>query len=776
MRIFKQKTPASPAQKKIYKVRVGCPAHNCGGRCLLIAHVQGGRITRLESDDRPDDLASPQLRACVRGRAYLRRQYHPDRLLHPLKRKGPRGEGEFVEIGWDEAFDTVASQMLRIRQKYGDSALFVPYGTGSYNQLNGSQVARRLMNLSGGCLGIYNSYSWAAINAATPTVFGTLTTGNQRQDWLNSKYIIMWGWNPAEMRDGTNSDYFIKLARQNGARVVCIDPRHSLSAATLADEWIPIRPGTDAAMMSAMAYVMLTENLYDSEFVRTHCIGFDRSQMPFGSEELESYSDYLLGRLDGQAKTPAWAETITTIPAATISRIAHEYASIKPGVLYQGYGMQRRAYGEQVVRAGCVLAAMTGNIGISGGWASGLGLPVPFGGSRWNIFPTGENPVKASIPVFLWSEAVIRGTTMTAADGLVGVDKLDSNIKLIYSVASNILINQHADTNHNARILMDESKVEFIAVQDNFLTPTGKFADIILPACTQFETWGVEDGWKFSDEIILQPKLVEPPGVCLSDYRICAGIAERLGIGDLFTRKLDERGWVDWCLNEYRNNGFPGLPSFKEFLKSNVGVFSNPVTQPSVALQDFRRDPLNHPLNTPSGLIEIFSNELNELNNPSEIPPIPKYIEEWVSPFQQAQDSEVQEFPLQAIGHHSLNRVHSTHGNNDWLIEAFPQRVFINPVDAFNRGIQDGERVLIYNRRGTISIPCRVTPRILPGVVDIPEGAWWAPDKDGIDQGGNVNVLTSQRWTPFAFGSTQHTIMVQVSKLKNSRNHTRQDQ
>ncbi|HEX9090622.1 MAG TPA: molybdopterin-dependent oxidoreductase, partial [Anaerolineales bacterium] len=231
----------------VSRVRVGCPAHNCGGRCLLIAHIENGRIIRLDTDDRPDSLSSPQLRACARGRAYLRRQYHPDRLLYPLKRIGQRGEGKFVRIPWEEALDLVASQMQRVRQQYGNGALFVPYGTGSYNQLNGSHTARRLMNLFGGCLGIYNSYSWGAINIATPTVYGTLVTGNQRQDWLNSRFIIMWGWNPAEMRDGTNSDYFIKLARENGARVVCIDPRHSLSAAALADEWIPIRPGTDAA-------------------------------------------------------------------------------------------------------------------------------------------------------------------------------------------------------------------------------------------------------------------------------------------------------------------------------------------------------------------------------------------------------------------------------------------------------------------------------------------------------------------------------------------------
>src|SRR5512136_1712805 len=548
---------------EVSKIRVGCPAHNCGGRCLLIAHVQNGRITRLDTDDRPDSTAAPQLRACVRGRAYLRRQYHPDRLQYPLKRTGKRGEGKFERISWEQALDTVAAQMQHIKQTYGNSALFVPYGTGSYNQINGSQTARRLMNLFGGCLGIYNSYSWAAINAATPTIYGTLQTGSQRQDWLNARYILMWGWNPAEMRDGTNSDYFVKLARENGARVVCIDPRHSLSAAALADEWVPIRPGTDAAMMRAMAYVMITAHLYDADFVRTHCVGFDATQMPI--EGAESYRDYILGTRDGTPKTPEWAEAITTVPAETIARIAREYATLKPSVLYQGYGMQRRAYGEQVVRAGCVLAAITGNVGISGGWASGLGLQAGDGGPHWTVFPLGENPVRASIPVFLWTEACLRSQALTSAEGVLGVPRLQNNIKLIYAVATNCLINQHADVNRSAEILQDESKVEFIAVQDNFLTPTARFADIILPACTQFETWGVEDGWKYGDEVILQPKLVDPPGECKSDYRICAELAERLGIGETFTEGRDEKGWVRWCLDEFRRSRFPELPSFDDF-------------------------------------------------------------------------------------------------------------------------------------------------------------------------------------------------------------------
>jgi len=760
---FRKKQTQQRARSPERLVRVGCPAHNCGGRCLLIAHVRDGVITRLDADDRPDTVAAPQLRACVRGRAYLRRQYHPDRLQYPMKRVGQRGEGKFIRISWDEAFDTVAAQIRRVKETYGNSALFVPYGTGSHSQLNGSHTARRLMNLYGGCLGFYNSYSSAAVTSATPYVYGTLITGNQRQDWLNSKYILMWGWNPAEMRDGTNSDYFIKLARHasRGARVVCIDPRHSLSAASLADEWIPIRPGTDAAMMSAMAYVMLTEKLYDADFVRAHCVGFDSTQMPPGAQDAESYSDYILGTRDAVSKTPEWAERITAVPRQTIARIAREYATTKPGVLYEGLGIQRRAYGETAVIAGCVLAAITGNVGLPGGWASGRGLQAPDGGPLWTVFPVGENPVQATIPVFLWTEAVLRGQEMTSkTDGLIGADRLDNNIKLIYAVATNVLINQHGNINRTAQILRDESLVEFIVAQDNFLTPSARFADLLLPACTQFETWGVEDGWTYGDEVILMPKLVEPLGESKSDYRICAEIADRLGIGEAYTEGRDERAWVEWCLERFREKRFPGLPTLDEFLESNIGVYANPVTQPAVAFADFRADPEAHPLDTPSGKIELFSKRLYDMHNP-DIPPVPKYIQEWESPF----GPEASQYPLQAIGHHTLHRVHSTHDNNDWLEEAFPQRVFINPLDAQARGIQDGERVKVYNERGAMVLPCRVTNRILPGVVDIPQGAWWTPDEKGVDRRGSVNVLTSERWTPLAFGTAQHTTMVQVKKV-----------
>ena len=311
-------------------------------------------------------------------------------------------------------------------------------------------------------------------------------------------------------------------------------------------------------------------------------------------------------------------------------------------------------------------------------------------------------------------------------------------------------------------IIKDTSKVEFFVVQDNFLTPTARFADLVLPACTQFETWGMEDGWKYGEELIFQPKIFDPPWETRSDYAICAAVAEKLGIGDEFTGGRNEKQWIGALIDDYRERRFPDLPGLEEFEEKNLGVYSRPVETPRVAFQAFRENPVENPLPTPSGKIEIFSAEMFGRNLPDEVPAIPKYIQEWESPF----GPESETYPLQVIGTHFMPRVHSTFANCDWNNEAFPQRVFINPLDAQERGLRDGQKVRVFNDRGTIILPCRISRRILPGVINIPQGAWWQPDADGNDIGGSVNTLTSERWSPFAFGNTQHTIMAQVGPLE----------
>jgi anaerobic dimethyl sulfoxide reductase subunit A len=354
----------------------------------------------------------------------------------------------------------------------------------------------------------------------------------------------------------------------------------------------------------------------------------------------------------------------------------------------------------------------------------------------------------------------VRGTQLGPEHGVRGTDRLDSNIRLIYAVASNVLINQHANINRTAKILQNETLVECIVVQDNFLTPTARFADVVLPACTQFETWGAEDGWKYGDEVFLMPRIVEPPGEARSDYRICADIAARLGIGQAYTEGRDERAWVEWSLTQLRDARYPALPRLDEFERGNTGVYAMPIGTPAVAFSAFRADSAKNPLPTPSGRIEIFSATLHAMGKPAEIPAIPKYIQEWESPF----GPEARDYPLQAVGHHSLARVHSTMEGVDWLEEAFPQRVFISHVDAAARGIANGDDVRVFNGRGEVNMRCRVTRRIMPGVIAIPQGAWWTPDAQGVDRRGSINVLTSERWTPLAFGNAQHTTMVEVKK------------
>jgi anaerobic dimethyl sulfoxide reductase subunit A len=739
--------------------RCACPAHNCGGRCPLLVHVRDGVITRISSDDSDyDEIDKPRVLACTRGRSYRRRQYHPDRLKYPMKRVGPRGSGEFEQISWDEALDTIASEMQRIKDAHGNQAFFVPYGTGGSGGFNGRGTAMRLMNLFGGSLNFYNNYSWAATQVATPIVYGTQSTGGQRQDWVNTRYIIMWGWNPSEMIDGTNTAWFVKKARENGAKVISIDPRQSLSTVALADEWIPIRPGTDAAMLTAMAYVIVTEDLHDKDFVERCCVGFDSSQMPEGYEDEESYVDYLMGTVDGVPKTPEWAEAITAVPAAKIAQIAREYATVKPAMMYQGYGMQRREWGEEAVRAGCVLPAITGNVGISGGWAGGIAFQVG-GGAGGAGFPSGSNPISASIPSVEWHEAVLRGTEMGPEDGLRGVDQLDTNIKMIYAVASNCLINQHPNINRTAEILADESLCEFVLVNEHFMTSTAKFADILLPAAMPFEFYGITGSWKYGEEAMFQRKLLDPPFETMSDFDICAAIADRLGLGEEYTEGLSNEEWMQRIVG-LRHEANPDFPTWEQLMDENAGFYQRRVEEASFAFKDFREDPEENPLDTPSGKIEIFSAAMFDREDPERIPAVPKYIPEVEGPFGPTADR----FPLQLMGHHYMPRVHSTHDENPWVMEAFPQRLFINPIDARERNIKDGDMVKVWNDYGTVMIPVRVTNKIMPGVVDLPQGAWYDPDENGVDRGGCVNTLTSYRMTPIAFGNTQHSIVVQVEK------------
>ena len=739
------------------KIVPTCGCNNCGGRCIIKAHVKNGEIVRITSDTE-ENPEFPDIRACVRGRAYRKSFLHPERLKYPMKRVGERGEGKFERISWDEALDIVARETRRIKESYGPEARYISLGSGHAGAVSGIKAMKRLLALDGGYLNNYGDYSNFCTEYVTPYIYGDDLTGNSYECFQDSKLIILWSFNPAESMHGSLTAYYLKLAKEKGAKIIVVDPRYSDTASIFADKWIPIKPSTDGAMLTAMAYVILTEGLLDKKFLDKFCIGFDKKHMPKGYENEESVEDYLLGNRDGIAKTPKWASAICGVDENTIHDLAVEYATSKPSAMVQGYGVQRHANGETAVMLGALLPCMTGNIGVSGGWAGGIGHWSRHSKAK---FPVTKNPVPDTISAFLWTDAVVRGTQMTPErDNLLGTKKLKTNIKAIYNICSNMLINQHSDCNRSAEILRDTSKVEFILVADLFMTSSAKFADILLPVTSPFEMEDLVFPWSWGDYVLYENKVIEPIYECRPDYEWILDLACRMGLREEFS--LGHNTMVEWCRDIYSElrKLEPELPSFEEFKKKGYHKYTS--NKKYIAYEKQISDFENNPFKTPSGKIELFSERLFLLNNPVEIPAIPKYVPAFEGP----QDKNIEKYPLQCIGWHYRHRCHSMYDNNEWLEEVAPHVMWINSVDAEKRNISDGSLCSVYNNRGKIEIKAKVTERIMPGVVAIPQGAWYITDDKGVDVRGNINTLTTLRPTPLAKGNPQHSNLVEVEAVK----------
>ena len=475
---------SSPDSDEVRIVRA-TSTFDCGGRCPLRLHVKGNRIIRVEGDEGPEP---EQLRTCLRCRAYRQMVHHPERLMFPQKRVGAKGEGKFKRISWDEALDLLAGELIRVKEQYGNQGLFLATGGGYLASLhNGGLAASRLLNQFGGYVTHYGNISSEGAVWASLTQYGSVMVGHSREDMLNSRMIILWGWDPARMISGTNTMYHLIKAKENGARIIAVDPRYHDTAATVAQEWIPIRPGTDTAMMIAMANVMIKEGLQDQAFLDKYTVGFDR------------FKDYVLGKEDGQDKTPAWAAEISGVPAATIERLAREYAATKPAALMDCQGPARSAMGEQYNRCAATLCALTGNVGRPGGSAGGglMGLPVAHM-FRMPAIPPGKNPfeqdgpnVKGTLDIGLRVvkrvhinkifDAILRGR----AGGY------PADIKLMWSMCNNYL-NQTGNSNQAARAL---KTLEFLAVNELFLTPQARYADLVLPVTSTAERSDLTRPW-----------------------------------------------------------------------------------------------------------------------------------------------------------------------------------------------------------------------------------------------------------------------------------------
>ncbi|ELM7721821.1 molybdopterin-dependent oxidoreductase [Escherichia coli] len=646
---------------------------NCGSRCPLRMHVVDGEIKYVETDNTGDDNYDGlhQVRACLRGRSMRRRVYNPDRLKYPMKRVGARGEGKFERISWEEAYGIIATNMQRLIKEYGNESIYLNYGTGTLGGTMtrswppGNTLVARLMNCCGGYLNHYGDYSSAQIAEGLNYTYGGWADGNSPSDIENSKLVVLFGNNPGETRmSGGGVTYYLEQARQkSNARMIIIDPRYTDTGAGREDEWIPIRPGTDAALVNGLAYVMITENLVDQAFLDKYCVGYDEKTLPASAPKNGHYKAYILGEgPDGVAKTPEWASQITGVPADKIIKLAREIGSTKPAFISQGWGPQRHANGE---------------------------------------------------------------------------------------------------------ILQDDKKCELIVVIDCHMTSSAKYADILLPDCTASEQmdFALDASCGNMSYVIFNDQVIKPRFECKTIYEMTSELAKRLGVEQQFTEGRTQEEWMRHLYAQSRE-AIPELPTFEEFRKQGIFKKRDPQGH-HVAYKAFREDPQANPLTTPSGKIEIYSQALADIAATWELPegdvidPLPIYT----PGFESYQDPLNKQYPLQLTGFHYKSRVHSTYGNVDVLKAACRQEMWINPLDAQKRGIHNGDKVRIFNDRGEVHIEAKVTPRMMPGVVALGEGAWYDPDAKRVDKGGCINVLTTQRPSPLAKGNPSHTNLVQVEKV-----------
>ncbi|QYN43070.1 DMSO/selenate family reductase complex A subunit [Gilliamella sp. ESL0443] len=745
---------------------------NCGSRCPLKVHVKNDIITKISSEDGINDpiFGQHQIRPCLRGRAVRWRTYDPERLKYPMVRIGKRGEGKFKRISWDEAINLLADKLKYTINRYGNEAIYCQYGTGTTGaNIAGRSACRRFLSTIGGYLNYHGDYSSGQITAIKPYIYG-----NAKESLIDqikhSDLVVMFGHNVAETRmsgGGQVTELFHALA-QSKARVIIIDPRRSESVVGYNAEWIPIIPGTDAALVAAIGYALLEEDKIDEAMLNQYCVGWNADSLPDSAPPFSDYKSYILGLGDDRTpKTPEWAAKKTGIPAKQIRKLALDIVNAKAAWISQGWGAQRWQNGEHTTRAIMILPIITGQFGKPGTnigtWGGSVTYPVP----GLNLL----NPIKTSIPFFLWTKAIESPQSMTAKNAyILGKDKLDVGIKFIWSYASNVIGNQHADLNRTHQILQNESQCEFILVWDTHMTASARYADLLLPDVSSVESNDLINNSYASGAyhyVIRMQRAIKPLWENRSSYDVLTELSEKMGVKDKFTEGRTQDEWIAYSYERMRKQN-PDLPPFVD--TDGKGIVDRKLadSDAQIALKAFRDDPINQPLNTPSGKIEIYSEALAKIAGEWEIEPDDKLypIPAYLPAIEGSEDQQKRDkYPLQMIGFHIKGHCHSSYSNLPQLREAVASSVWINPIDAEQRQIKHGQLVEVFNDRGRLYIPAKVTPRILPGVIAIPQGLWAKTNAAGVDIGGCINRLTSLRPSVLAKSNSQHTNLVEIKPL-----------
>jgi biotin/methionine sulfoxide reductase len=717
----------------------------------------------LQHDPHPSEIglhmASKDLRSVRIERPAVRRSW----LEHgPGASPHLRGQEPFVETEWDTVLDLVAAELSRVREQYGNEAIFGgSYGWASAGRFHHAQSqVHRFLNMTGGYVSHVDNYSLGAGRVILPHVIAsTEILLDQHTSWgvleKHTTLFVTFGGVPlknAQMSAGGAGRHRVMSGMQRmakkGVRFVNISPVSDNMPVDA--EWIPIRPNTDTALMLGVAFTMHQEGLADCTFLKSHCVGY---------KELVRYLD---GSKDGQAKTPAWASAITGVAAERIERLAREMAASRT-MLNIAWALQRAVHGEQPFWMLVTLAAILGQIGLpGGGFGVGYGAlnSVGHNNVRFKIgaFPQGRNPVETFIPVARIADMLLRpGDSFTYN----GKTYSYPDIRLIYWAGGNPF-HHHQDLN---RLLTAWKKPETIIVNEPYWTPTAKLADIVLPVTTPLERNDIA-GSGGEDLIVAMKKVAEPVGQARDDFAVFCELGRRLGIN--YSEDLDEAGWLQRIYEVTRLNALEKgirMPDFPDFWQS--GLFDlSPMARSVTMLEEFRQDPDAHPVPTPSGKIEIFSETLAgfALEDCQGHPT-------WFEPPEWLGASNVRAESLHLISDQPVRRLHSQ-------LDASPhskagkikgrEPIDINPLDAAHHGIGEGDLVEVFNSRGRLIAAARLSEALMQGVIRISTGAWFDLDPaTGVEKHGNPNAVTLDApASSLSQGCSAQTCLVHVRKMR----------
>jgi len=689
----------------------------CHGGCGALLFVRDGKLIKVRPD--PDSPFN-QGQMCIKGLATPEIMYHPSRLLKPLKRIGERGANRWKEIGWDKALDEIARKLGKIRQESGPESIALGQGTGRHHFMHVIRFANTL--------GTPNWYEPGLANCLLPRITVSQLTygGFVVADYYGKtapKTILFWGHNPIVSGPDGELSFPVKRALKADSFGIAIDPRRS-ETAKLCKMWLPIRPGTDAALALAMAHVIIREGIYDKEFVGKWTVGFNKLK-----KHISQYS-------------PGWAEAVTCIPSEKIIAAARRYALNKPSVIEWGVAIEHTPNALQTVRAISLLRGLTGNIDIPGGDILGMNIIRPYPVMR-------EHLPKGMI------EKRIGGSQFKLLGGfraLIPSAHIPSLFKAMrtgdpYRIRALLIFggNPMVTAANSRDVYQSLQNLDLLVATDLFMTPTAILADYVLPAAFWPEmNQTIELPFVAENAVFAQRKVVQT-GQCRQDEEIMIDLAQKLNLPG-----------SNQSLQDIMDFRLEPLDLTFEGLKNKIYIF------PSHEYGKFEKNGFR----TPSKKVELYCKALERLG----YDPLPSYREPPESPV--SRPDMIREFPyVLTTGGRRVEFFHSEHRQVRSLRKRRPDpTVEIHPITADRHGITNGDWVLVSSPRGKINMKAVLTEDIRREVINVDHG-WWFPEMNGPDFGvweSNANLLTSNA-PPYdpAFGSYQlRGLLCKIEKMK----------